>query len=102
MLVMVHFVMANTVFMHTHRCFDGHTVTHSHPYLPSAHHTQSQQALDSLSIFNAVAGSMDVSPYVSVADAESAFTVIADKCLVFVTVAFLRVSGLRDPPRCML
>lgn len=102
MIVMAHFVMANTVFMHTHRGFDGNTVTHSHPYLPSGGHAHSQQALDALSLFNAAAGAFNVSAVVAVAAYTAAFTVLADACHSSALVRVVKVFGLRGPPQCMV
>lgn len=57
--VFVNFVFSNTVFMHTHACIDGHSVTHSHPYLPTSHHSHSAQSLDQIASFNAAAAAME-------------------------------------------
>lgn len=54
MLVFVNFVFSNTVFIHTH--IDGdHSYTHSHPYLPSSSHGHSQNAVNLIAGFNAIA-----------------------------------------------
>lgn len=54
MIVFVNFVFSNTVFIHTH--FEGnHSYTHSHPYLPSSNHSHSQNVLNLIAGFNAVA-----------------------------------------------
>lgn len=36
----VYFCCSNTLFMHSHR-YGGNTIVHSHPNLPSAHHSHS-------------------------------------------------------------
>lgn len=103
MFVLAHFVLANTVFMHSHRCFDGNVVTHSHPYLPSAHHNHSQQALDSISVLNIMAGSMNASPYLSVGAAYIyAYAIIADACSTAAPTRDVHISALRGPPAPIL
>lgn len=47
------FVGANTFCIHTH-VDDGVIVAHSHPYLPSAHHTHSGAQMASVAIINAL------------------------------------------------
>lgn len=49
----------NTVFVHTHHFADGHTVSHSHPYVPSSNHSHSALSLMSIAQFNAAAASME-------------------------------------------
>lgn len=49
------FACGNTMFTHSHVGADGGVVTHSHPYLPSAHHTHSAALLLTLSAFNGIA-----------------------------------------------
>jgi len=101
MLVFVNFVLANTAFIHTHSCFDGHVVTHSHPYFPSAHHGHSQQALDSIASFNSAAESVDMAPAVSFIAGSALFTIIADKRVCHVTEIAVFTLGLRGPPQCV-
>ena len=56
--VFAFFYCGNALFMHTH-ILDGNTmVVHSHPYLPSGHHSHSSQALESIAGFNAALLSM--------------------------------------------
>lgn len=49
------FACGNTMFTHSHVGADGGVVTHSHPYLPSAHHTHSATQLLTLTAFNGIA-----------------------------------------------
>lgn len=55
----VHFVMANSVFMHTHIGVDGSAVTHSHPYLPGSGHSHTSQAMTAIGSFNAAASGIE-------------------------------------------
>lgn len=43
----------NALCLHTHTDAAGNTVTHSHPYLPSAQHSHSSTALDTINLLNA-------------------------------------------------
>jgi len=56
--VFAFFYCGNTLFVHSHSLGD-HMVVHSHPYIPSGHHTHTQGALDSLAGFNAALLSME-------------------------------------------
>lgn len=47
------FVSADTLCLHTH-VSDGAIVTHSHPYLPSAHHSHSGSQAVSIALVNAL------------------------------------------------
>lgn len=49
----------NTVFVHTHLLDDGSAISHSHPYIPSSHHTHSCASLMSIAQFNAAAATME-------------------------------------------
>ena len=49
----------NTVFVHTHFLSDGSAVSHSHPYLPSSHHSQSEASLLSIAQYNADVATME-------------------------------------------
>lgn len=56
----LNFVFSNTVFLHTHHGLDGRTVSHSHPYLPSApDHGHSAMSLDNIAALNASVASME-------------------------------------------
>lgn len=52
--LLVNFVFANTVFVHTHISDSGRQVTHSHPYLPGGH-SHTQTSLDQIGSFNLAA-----------------------------------------------
>lgn len=59
----VAFVGGNTLCTHTHMGPQG-MVTHSHPYLPSAHHSHSVAQFDTLAALNALNfESFDPAPY---------------------------------------
>ena len=46
------FFCGNTLCLHTH-IIEGNKIVHSHPYIPSSHHSHSTQALESIAGFNA-------------------------------------------------
>lgn len=55
--VFVFFYCGNTLFLHTHEV-EGTKIIHSHPYLPSSHHTHSSQAFQHIFGINATLHSM--------------------------------------------
>lgn len=55
LLVFVNFMFANVLFTHTHSLDNGASITHSHPYLPSSHHSHSGTSLDNIAAMNAAA-----------------------------------------------
>lgn len=59
LLVFVNFMFSNAVFIHSHHLAGGRTVTHSHPYLPSSHHTHTSQSIDLISAFNCAASAAE-------------------------------------------
>ncbi len=61
LLAFVNFTFANTLFMHTHSLDNGARVTHSHPYLPSSHHSHSGSTLDNIAAMNSAAVTMRAS-----------------------------------------
>ena len=56
--VFAFFYCGNTLFVHTHILGDS-VIVHSHPYLPSAHHSHSGQSLDSIAGFNSALSLME-------------------------------------------
>ena len=99
LLVFVNFMFSNAVFIHSHHLAGGRTVTHSHPYLPSSHHTHTSQSLDLISAFNCAA---------SAAEAVAAPTLSAPhQCAVAMdtpqeltlTCACKPAARLRGPPQ---
>ena len=94
----VNFVFANSVFMHTHMSVDGHTVTHSHPYLPTQGHTHTSAALGLIASFNVAADAFEgtsVAPvYEPSALIGNVYEELCDICVCFKTAA----SALRGPP----
>lgn len=65
--LVVNFVAANTVSMHTHQLADGTTLVHSHPYYPAASHSHTGAAIDSISAMNISASSFLESAVLSLA-----------------------------------
>lgn len=53
------FYCGNTLFLHSH-IYQGRTIVHSHPYLPSDTHTHTSLALQSIAAFNAASTAMDI------------------------------------------
>lgn len=88
----------NALCIHTHTDAAGHTVTHSHPYLPSSHHSHSSAAFDTINLLNAALQQLTTpasSPY-------NAFTGVAEGICTELVRA-LRTSSthirqLRAPP----
>lgn len=56
--VFAFFYCGNTLCFHTHILGDS-VIVHSHPYLPSGHHSHSGQSLDSIAGFNGALSVMD-------------------------------------------
>ncbi len=56
--VFAFFYCGNTLCVHTHILGDS-VIVHSHPYLPSGHHSHSGQSLDSIAGFNSALSVME-------------------------------------------
>lgn len=97
--VFVNFVFSNTVFIHTHACIDGHSVTHSHPYLPSSHHSHSALSLDQIAGFNAAASAIEGSAATSVPAPARYFTVTAAGIVSDTAAGTPATAALRGPPQ---
>lgn len=98
MFVLAYFMTANTIFMHTHRCIDGNVVTHSHPYVPSSHHTHSAQAFGAIDAFNLAAGSLNTAAATVLPAASGVFVVIDFPSFIRIYVGNTIHFGLRAPP----
>lgn len=94
----VNFVMANTVFLHTHTSFDGHVVAHSHPYIPGAGHSHSGAAMESISGFNTAADTMEPTAALSIPSAPSSWATLYIGCATGLSSITRATSPLRGPP----
>lgn len=56
------FFCGNTLFIHTHRLFDGHTEVHSHPFIPGTTHSHSGSAFQAIAHINAALAAIDRTP----------------------------------------
>ncbi len=94
----MNFVFMNTVFVHTHFLSDGSAVSHSHPYLPSSHHSHSEASLLSIAQYNADAATMEGSAFYAHIFFETDWRDCAcDVIIRFITINVLS-EGLRGPP----
>ncbi|MDE6525764.1 MAG: hypothetical protein K2L75_00790 [Muribaculaceae bacterium] len=98
LLVFVNFVFSNTVFIHSHHISGGRSVTHSHPYLPSSHHSHNAQELSLIASFNMTAASAMEADFAPVFSAPLCYTVIEQECVQAATAASLPGAKLRGPP----
>ena len=98
MCVFVNFVFANTVFMHAHQLYDGRTVTHSHPYLPSSAHGHTADALALISQLNLAAASMEGSSALSIDSMPEPWSKVVCLCVDLCAEAVVGVAALRGPP----
>ncbi len=96
--LVVNFVFSNTVFTHSHLCIDGHTITHSHPYHPGAHHHHSCKSLDQIASFNLGAASMEASACVDLIAAHSESSRIEVERTVSAGWMVVPHVALRAPP----
>lgn len=55
----------NTFFVHHHADLNGHSVTHSHPWMPGTSHSHSQQQTTSIAELNDALLAMEVSQSVT-------------------------------------
>lgn len=94
----VNFVFSNTVFMHTHVGADGHPITHSHPYFPSAAHGHSALQFDQIAGFNACAAAMELTSVADLAAPTGPMTFIAPSPAGHTAVGISLSPGLRAPP----
>lgn len=98
MIALAYFMTANTVFMHSHRCADGNYIAHSHPYVPSSHHTHSAEAFGSIATFNLAPGSFDAVASAIPFAPSSVFVVVACVSQPCVFSGNTFHFGLRAPP----
>lgn len=92
----------NTVFIHTHLLDDGSAISHSHPYIPSSHHTHSCALLMSIAQFNASAATMEgtFSYYLTRFDPDWK-DILSDVPVHFIKIN-VRSEALRGPPMLCL
>lgn len=98
LLLFVNFMFSNTVFIHSHTTDDGRTVTHSHPYLPSSHHSHNAQSISLISLLNLTAASAVTTNVAMHIHAPLRYETIVYKYCVAATASYLQCSGLRSPP----
>lgn len=94
----MNFIFSNTVFIHSHTTDDGHTVTHSHPYLPSSHHSHSSQSLSLVSLLNLSAASVEAAGHTPVPSAPVLYNSIFNTCIAEISAARIPGLDLRGPP----
>lgn len=95
--LLVNFVFANTVFVHTHLSDTGCPVTHSHPYLPGAHgHTQS--SLDQIGNFNLTASAFQGAVAIDAPVVYDEEIAIVDELIRPSVVGYTGHAPLRGPP----
>lgn len=98
LLLFVNFMFSNTVFIHSHTTDDGRTVTHSHPYLPSSHHSHNAQSLSLISLLNLTAASSETTSGTMQIQLPRQFETIVCTYRLYVHAGQLKSSGLRSPP----
>ena len=91
-------MFSNIVFIHSHTTDDGSRVTHSHPYLPSAHHSHSSQSLSLISLLNLTAASVEASGHTPVLNAPVLYSCIFNSCIAEISAARILRMDLRGPP----
>ncbi|MDE6383848.1 MAG: hypothetical protein K2J17_07870 [Paramuribaculum sp.] len=97
MVLLVNFVFANTVFIHTHMSATGCPVTHSHPYLPGGHsHTQS--SMDQIGSFNLAASAFQGAVSIEAPVAHEERSAITDEAVCPSAVGYTGHAPLRGPP----
>lgn len=97
-LVFLGFVLGNTAFVHTHT--DGtHTYSHSHPWLPSAHHSHSAAAAEAFASLNESAGQITeaIAP-LTIAHTMQTVVVIATAAPEHSSDAHIALRAGRAPP----
>lgn len=92
----------NTVFVHTHLLDDGSAISHSHPYIPSSHHTHSYASLMSIAQFNAAAATMEGSLSYDITRFDPDWKDIVYDVLIHFIKINVRSEALRGPPMLCL
>ena len=94
----VSYYASSAFFIHTH-VIDGKTVTHSHPYLPSGHHTHSNAAFYLIQYLNQI---VLVGGLLTVFMAALSFIriILNSTAPHYLNRRFIRFSFLRGPPFC--
>ncbi len=92
------FYCGNALFLHTHIIGDT-TVVHSHPYLPSGHHSHSAQSLESITGFNSSLFAMQPADEACCTAPDLQCCDIATACTLRPAVsAAIRITAPRAPP----
>ena len=95
--VFIYFVGGTTLFMHTHT-LEGHTITHSHPYLPSVPHTHSAQAFQYIAAAMMAVHQMCMPDEVPVTSPSEVFTILTDAVRMCSLTARASSVHMRGPP----
>lgn len=96
--VFVSFMLANTVFIHSHSLADGTHISHSHPYNPSTGHTHSANALSLINAFNCTVISFQGLLPLVLALIASLVTIYSCGNIVDVSPKENSTASLRAPP----
>ncbi|RXE73989.1 hypothetical protein ED551_05655 [Muribaculaceae bacterium Isolate-013 (NCI)] len=99
LLVFVNFMFSNALFIHSHHLAGGRTVTHSHPYLPSSHHTHTSQSIDLISAFNCAASAADAAASPTLSAPHQCVVVMEPPRELSLTCAVTPTARLRGPPQ---
>lgn len=97
-LVFVNFMFSNVIFTHVHKCIDGRTITHSHPYIPSGSHGHTAQSLDMIAAFNAASDTAMATQPVSVPARAISYSIVHTDVISFVATNHVTAYSLRGPP----
>ncbi|MCI1648094.1 MAG: hypothetical protein LKI39_02780 [Bacteroides sp.] len=98
-LLFVYYYIGNTAFIHTH-VFNNEVITHSHPFIPGAHHTHANGEIATIAFFNAM-----------LALGNSPLTVLWNLVLIcFIFLSYIHPISrrkclslsLRAPPICLV
>lgn len=95
--LLANFVLANTVFVHTHLSASGIPVTHSHPYLPGGH-SHSSVSFDSIGGFNCAASAFEGSATLLSTAPAAVYCRMAVGDIRATEVGFINCTTLRGPP----
>ncbi|MGM9852260.1 MAG: hypothetical protein ACI306_09005 [Muribaculaceae bacterium] len=85
------------MFTHSHRYADN-TIVHSHPYLPSSHHSHSAQDYGAISWYNAAMLAVKAEASLQPTVPAMTVTVIAEVAVAMETYAKESVCAWRAPP----
>ena len=97
-VLFVNFMFANTIFMHMHKDVAGHSILHSHPYLPNSSHSHTSNSLDLINAFNSAAISTDVPESLPVLTPQLSYITFDTPWRASTVVEEHTSIGLRGPP----